>query len=209
MKVKICGITNQEIAELCEQNNCDFVGAIFYEKSCRNLDLKNAKSIFKNLKITKKVAVVVDPVEDFVKSVIDQFNPDLIQFHGQESIADLELFKKNYPKTPIIKAISIASKNQLENIKIFEPIIDYFLFDAVEPGSGNVFDWHILNHLNISKPWFLAGGISLANIEQAIKITNAKLIDISSSLEKTRGVKDKNLVLDFLNKINNLKQKCC
>ena len=109
--------------------------------------------------------------------------------------------KKIFPKISIIKAISIFSKDDLNKIKNFDNHIDYFLLDNKNPGSGEAFDWKILQDFNLTKPYFLSGGINIKNIDEAIKIVNPKFIDISSGIEEIKGIKSSKLIIEILQKI--------
>lgn len=204
MKVKVCGITNANIAKLCDQYCCNFVGAVFHPKSPRYLTPIKANEIFSNLKNSQTVAVVVDLNISQLAEIFKDFTPNFVQFHGDENVDFLRQFKKNFPDIGIIKAFRISGVEDLLASDDFAPFSDYFLFDGKQPGVGLGFDWNCLQKAKILKPWFLAGGLTLDNIDQAVKITKAKMIDISSSLEKIRGQKDEDLVKEFFNKIKNL-----
>ena len=103
----------------------------------------------------------------------------------------------------MIKAFSIASNADLNQIKDFVDLSDLFLFDGKNPGSGSKFDWKILHNFSCPKDWFLSGGLNIQNIDEALKITGAKMIDVSSGIEKIRGQKSLNLIADFMNKTKN------
>lgn len=205
MLIKICGITDCSIAKIADDNSCNFLGGVFYDKSPRHLEINHAKLVFKDVKNAKKVAVVVNPSQQYLQQIINHFQPDFIQFHGHENCHFINYFKENYPKIKIIKAFSIESKSDLLQIEQFSSLVDFYLLDGKNPGTGQAFDWSILQDFKSLKPWFLAGGLTLENINQAIKITNAPMIDISSGLEKIKGIKDQELVLALLNKFNNKK----
>lgn len=205
MFIKICGITDCSIAKIADDNGCNFLGGVFYAKSPRHLEIDQAKTVFKTVKNAQKVAVVVNPSQQYLLQIINHFQPDLIQFHGHENCQFINDFKENYPKIKIIKAFSIESKSDLLLIEQFNAVADFYLLDGKNPGTGQAFDWSILQNFKSNKPWFLAGGLTLENINQAVKITNAPMIDISSGLEKIKGIKDQELVLALLNKFNNNK----
>jgi phosphoribosylanthranilate isomerase len=204
MKVKICGIVDASIAKLADQNYCDFLGVVFYNKSPRYVEIKDAKKISQVITKAKKVAVVVEPKMDYLDEIISNFVPDFIQFHGQIKLDFFEQFKEKFPKIGIIIAQGVSKAEDLKKFDNFNNIADYFLIDGAISGSGKVFDWSILKDFKSSKPWFLAGGLTLDNILQAIKITNANMIDISSGLEKTRGIKDPDLIIALMKKLNKI-----
>jgi phosphoribosylanthranilate isomerase len=204
MKVKICGITDPSIAKLIDQSNCDFLGVVFYNKSPRHVEIRDAQKISQVITKAKKVAVVVEPEIDYLEEIIFNFMPDFIQFHGQIKLDFLEQFKEKFPKIGIIIAKGVSKAEDLKEFDNFYNIADYFLIDGAISGSGKVFDWSILKDFKCTKPWFLAGGLTLDNILQAIKITNATMIDISSGLEKTRGIKDPDLIIALMKKLNKI-----
>jgi len=206
MRIKLCGFNEIESLETAIQHNCDFLGFIFVKNSVRNINYEQANSFAKIIpKNIAKVAVVLRASADHIEKINNALKPDFFQFHGDESVDDILYFKEKYPNIKIIKAISVATKNDLTQIKMFENYIDYFLFDNKNPGSGNKFDWDLLTNVNTSKPWFLSGGITADNIEEAIIRTNAKLFDISSGIEKIRGQKSNELIINLMRKFNSLK----
>lgn len=202
MKVKICGITDSKIAEFVDQCGCDFMGVVFYNKSLRYVEPKNSTLIADSIVKSRKVAVVVEPNMDFLNEIIINFKPDFIQFHGNLNHQYFLKFKNKYPDIGVIIGKNIINKNDLEDLKNFDDIADYFLLDGAKSGSGQSFDWSIIGNFNFTKPWFLAGGLTLDNINEAIKITKASMIDISSGLEKTRFIKDKDLIMALMKKLN-------
>ena len=204
MKIKICGITDPSIAKLVDQSNCDFLGVVFYNKSPRHVEIKDVQKISQAITKAKKVGVVVEPKMDYLEEIVSNFVPDFIQFHGQIKLDFLEQFNAKFPKIGIIVAQGISKTEDLKKFDNFYNIADYFLIDGAISGSGKVFDWSILKDFKCSKPWFLAGGLTLDNILQAIKITNANMIDISSGLEKTRGIKDSDLIIALMKKLKKI-----
>ena len=127
-----------------------------------------------------------------------------MQFHGQIKQEFYEQFKIKFPNIGIINAQGVSGAEDLKKFDNFYTIADYFLIDCLISGSGKPFDWSILQNFKFQKPWFLAGGLTLDNILQAIKITNATMIDISSGLEKTRGIKDPDLIIALMKKLNKI-----
>lgn len=208
MKIKFCGFNDINSLECAIENSCDFLGFVFVKNSVRNINYQQAdifaKFIPKNI---SKVAVVVNASDDEIEKINNSLRPDFFQFHGEENLQFIHGFKEKYPNIKIIKVISIANKNDLTQIKMFENYIDYFLFDNKNPGSGNKFDWDLITNIKTSKPWFLSGGINIENIEDAIIKTNAKLFDISSGIEKVRGHKSNELIVNLMKKINSLKNQ--
>jgi len=202
MKIKLCGFSEEESLKTAINCGCDFIGFVFYDKSERNISIRKAKEISKIIPTTiAKVAVVVSPNQGFLSEIVDEFKPDYVQFHGQESVEYLEKFKQNFPEIKIIKALAIKEKQDLDDVKNFEEIADLFLFDNISGGSGKVFDWNLLKNLNTNKEWFLSGGINVSNVKEAVKKTGAKMIDVSSGIESSKGVKSSKIITDFIREI--------
>jgi phosphoribosylanthranilate isomerase len=202
MKIKLCGFTEVKTIETAINYGCDFIGVVFAKNSIRYVDPNSAKILSDQIPNSiGKVAVVVNETIDTIKKINQNFQPNFFQLHGEEDINYIENLKKIFPKISIIKAISIFSKNDLTKIKNFDNHIDYFLLDNKNPGSGEAFDWKILQDFNLHKPYFLSGGINIKNIDEAIKIVNPKFIDISSGIEETKGIKSSKLIIEILQKI--------
>lgn len=206
MKVKLCGFTNQETIDLAVKLGVDFIGLVFYQPSPRNIEPEKAAQIITNIpKSVKKVAVVVDASDDKIAQIIEYFGPDLLQLHGQETPQRVAEIKKKF-SLATIKALAIHDTTSLVKIKDYEDAVDYFLFDAKTPGSGQSFDWEILKNLNIKKDFFLSGGLNIENIDEALKTTQAQIIDLSSGIEEIKGLKSPKLIQEFMQKISILKK---
>lgn len=198
MKLKVCGLTNLPQIQELASSKVDFLGFIFYEKSPRyvlnSLSLKEIKAI----QHEGKVGVFVNESLENIIQISEKANLDFIQLHGDEDenfIAALR--KKLVPQVQIIKVIRIGQPTADEVQKIINnqpSAVNYLLFDTDSKsfgGTGNSFEWNILNDLKIEKPFFLSGGISLENIHQLSKI-NAQpfALDINSKFETEPGTKD-------------------
>lgn len=209
MKVKLCGFTEKETISSAIKAECDFLGFVFYKKSPRYISPKNAALISKDIpaKISK-VAVVANSTFDELQKILEEFPVDFVQFHGDETPNFLKDFHKKFPKIKIIKAFRIAKSEDLRQIKDFENSADLFLFDTkVEGeigGSGKKFDWKILKNFQSKKDWFLSGGLNISNLDEALKITDAKMVDVSSGIEEVRGKKSTKLIKEFMTLVANL-----
>lgn len=184
MKIKICGIRSNDDINLINKYKPDYCGFIFFEKSKRFLKFNKAKELSKKVDNSiKKVGVFVDRPFSEIKAYIDSGIIDFVQLHGNETN---ELIKKIQDlNIPVIKAIRINNENDFDQIKKYQP--DYFLFDVKSDkfigGTGESFNWKLLKNYNKDIPFFLAGGINIDNIKDALK-TNAYSLDISSAIEK-------------------------
>ena len=205
-KLKVCGLTKLDQIEELISLKVDFLGFIFYEKSPRyvldSLDLEEIKAI----KHSGKVGVFVNESLEQIIEISEKAKLNFIQLHGDETDDFVtELRNKLNAKIGIIKVFRVG--NDLQNLKFkiqnLEFNIDYFLFDTDSKsfgGTGNSFDWQILNDLEITKPYFLSGGISEENIEN-IKLLKQKpfALDINSKFELESGNKNIDKIIEFKN----------
>lgn len=202
IKIKICGIKTLEAYEASK--DADFIGFVFHPKSPRFINAEKAKKISeKRYKNQKIVGLFVDTEESVIEYIADLVNLDFLQFHGNEDIKKIYYFK-NKLKLPIIKSISISSTLDTQKLKEYIEICDMILFDSIPVnknlpgGSGKTFNWNYLKNIKINGDWMLAGGLCKENLLEAIKITKAPIIDLSSSLEDIRGEKSPEKIKDFL-----------
>jgi len=205
--VKICGLKTKPDIQTAIDNGADFLGFIFFPPSPRNISPQQAQEISANVPTNiKKVAVIVDMSEDDIYSLLSQFDADIIQMHGEESPEFVQNIKDRF-KLPIIKAIPVEDKNNLEEIEKYKDIADYIMLDkkpditdGIPGGTGKSFNWDILKNTDLPNNWILSGGLNIDNVTQAIEQTGASFIDVSSGVEKARGVKDPELIKAFLQK---------
>jgi phosphoribosylanthranilate isomerase len=179
MKIKICGLTQPEEAAYLNKNKVDFAGFVmFCPKSKRNVSVEQAAEIMKKLSPDiKKVAVVVAPTEEQMK-LIEAAGFDYIQIHGK--VAD-ELISGS--SLPVLKAFNVSDIEEFQHYKELDNIAGY-VFDAGEPGSGKVFDWDMLKDIERDDRLFvLAGGLTPANVAQAIAYVRPDAVDVSSGVE--------------------------
>lgn len=207
-KVKICGISTPEAAKAALDDSADFLGFIHFAKSPRHLTVDTMSHLIFRVRAmgdpARLVSVVVDPSDDLLGALRDQVRPDLIQLHGHETPQRVaEIAQK--VNIPLIKALPVSDINDLRAASGYEPHVDYLLFDAKPPkdavvpgGLGLSFDWTVMRHLAVSRPWFLAGGLTAANVGDAVAQSGALMLDASSSLESAPGVKDAGLISGFL-----------
>ena len=206
MIFKICGLKNKESLLCCEENNADFFGMIFYEKSPRNITLNEANILINtsnNLRI-RPVGVFVDHEINDLKKIISSLRLEHIQLHGSESQLYIDEIKNQFD-VKIIKKISINNSEDL-NINNKFKNIDYLLFDykpdsdELPGGNAKSFDWNLLKDQKITIPWFISGGINETNVKNIQNLLNPNGIDLSSGVEVSKGIKSNS-------KINNLFKK--
>ena len=195
--IKICGMNNAEMIKTAISNKVDYLGFVFYEKSPRNLTVDEAK-VLTNLVPTniKKVAVLVDPDDNFLEQIKTLF--DFFQLHGSETNQRIKAVKSKF-NNKIIKAVKIKTKEDLEQINKFKDADD-LLIDTPAMERSETFDFNLLKGVDISS-YFLAGGINIKNVDQALK--HSRKLDLSSGLEIKPGMKDAKKIIEFMNKVKN------
>ena len=195
-ELKICGITSENIIKkIVEKGGCKYLGFVFYSASPRNLSIEKSEkltSIVPNH--IKKVAVLVNPDNNFVERIKNQF--DYLQLYDTDPARVKEL--KLIFKKKIIQSIQVKKEEDINLYKQYIGIADEFLFDSSAMEKSSMFNWNYLKNIKI-KSWFLAGGINIDNVNEALKI--APKIDISSALEDNTGEKSEKKVINFLEKI--------
>ncbi|MFV0328406.1 MAG: phosphoribosylanthranilate isomerase [Dysgonomonas sp.] len=221
MKIKVCGMKYPDNIHELGKLPIDYMGFIIYSKSPRYLlDPNLGSENFTEDRLTekrdlldtipshiKKVGVVVNDIPNLVISYIKDFGMDCIQLHGMENHFFCEFIREKSPGTEIIKAISVSEASDLERTKKYtKDDCDYFLFDTKTPqhgGSGQKFDWNILNSYNGDIPFFLSGGISIddANTINGIKHPQLYGLDLNSKFEIEPGLKDIELLNQFIQQL--------
>lgn len=183
-KIKICGLTRKEDILAVNEIKPDYIGFVF-AKSKRQISLEQAQELKKQLSFDiPSVGVFVNEKTEKISHIVQRGVIDIIQLHGQETNAEIKMLKKMF-HLPIIKAISVKTKYDIQQAEKMEA--DYILFDNGAGGTGETFDWNLLK--NIKKPYFIAGGLQIENIQEALKKCPYG-VDVSSGVE-TEGKKDK------------------
>ncbi len=208
IKIKICGIKNTAILDCCNELKIDYFGLIFFKKSPRNITINYANNLINHQKkkYTIPVGVFVNYNLNELNKLIKIINLKYIQLHGNENNTYISTLKKKNNLT-IIKAITIEDKNDLKKIELYSKA-DFFLFDyksknnEMPGGNAKSFDWSILKNINISKPWFISGGINKNNIKKLLETLNPYGIDISSGVEDKPGFKNVKKIKEIVKIIN-------
>ncbi|MFB2552995.1 phosphoribosylanthranilate isomerase [Ensifer soli] len=202
--VKICGLKTREAVETAVSLGASHTGFIFFPKSPRHIEPDDAGAIAAAARGRAKiVAVTVDADNDALDEIVSGLSPDMLQLHGSES-PDRVLTIKAVYGLPVIKALSVSDSGDLKRIDAYLGIADRFLFDAKPPkgadlpgGNGVAFDWRLLAALDEGVDYMLSGGLNAGNIAEALALTRARAVDISSGVESAPGVKDPALMRDF------------
>ena len=202
---KICGLTTPETLDAALAGGAAFVGAVVFPKSPRHLDPLHAATLFERARGKAKiVAITVDANDALLTEIALILKPDLIQLHGAESPARAEQVRI-LTGAGIIKALPIRAHEDFAGAEAWEPFADHLMFDAKPPegsdlpgGVGARFDWTLLADRAFRRPWFVAGGLTPDNVADAIRISGAPAVDVSSGVETAPGVKDPALIAAFL-----------
>ena len=210
VQVKICGINSVESADAALRARADFAGLVFHPKSPRALNAEQAVALADRLRGRAKiVTLLVDPDDAMLKMVVSKVKPDILQLHGRESAARVSEIRAQ-TGLPVMKAIAIAEASDFAAVPEYEAVADMILFDAKAPanatregGHGAAFDWQLLRGRNFKRPWLLAGGLTADNVAQAIAVTGAPGVDVSSGVESAPGVKDVSLIARFADAARN------
>jgi phosphoribosylanthranilate isomerase len=203
-EVKICGLTDAESIDAAIEAGAEFIGLVFFAKSPRAVTAEQAAELTQFIEGVQKVGLFVDPDDSLLNEVLTQVRLDLLQFHGSESPERLAEVRLEYG-VPVMKVIAVAEAADLDAATPYLDVVDYLLFDAKPPkgadlpgGNAVSFDWSILKGYNAPVPWMLAGGLTPANVAQAIKATGAPIVDVSSGVESAPGVKDADKIRAFV-----------
>ncbi len=199
-RIKICGITNIDDAMVCIDNGADALGFVFCKASPRNIEPEQAQFIIEQLPpFVTTVALFMDAGSDEVRQVLSRVQLMSLQFHGQESEDFCQQFSM-----PYIKAVAMGSVQNLTEQAQKYASTQALLLDSNElgkmGGSGKTFDWN-RKIQQIDKPLVLAGGLSADNVAQAIKKFRPYAVDVSSGVEKSKGIKDHQLVKQFIKQV--------
>ena len=204
-RAKICGLTTPETLDAALDHGAAFVGAVIFEKSPRHLDPLHAATLFERGRgRAKVVAVVVDPGDMLLTEIGLILRPDFIQLHGAETPERAAEIRR-LTGAGIIKALPIRTEADFASVADWEPVADHLMFDArpvegsaLPGGVGARFDWGLLAGRTFQKPWFLAGGLNPDNVAEAVRVSGAPLVDVSSGVESAPGVKDAGRIAAFL-----------
>jgi len=205
--VKICGLRTEAALQAALEAGADYVGLVFHAASPRNVDLATARRLADKARgKAKVVALLVDPDDRRLDEVVTAVDPDVIQLHGSETPARVAEVSQRC-KRPVMKAVKVASPADAEAALAYRDQAALILFDAKAPegrpgalpgGNGVAFDWQALESVRGRFAYMLAGGLTPVNVAEAIRLTGAKAVDVSSGVESRPGEKDAELIRRFL-----------
>ena len=205
---KICGLTTPAALDAALAGGAAFVGAVVFPRSPRHIAPLHAATLFERARNKAKiVAVTVDADDALLTEIALIVRPDLIQLHGSETPARAERVR-TLTGAGIVKALPIRVHEDFAEADGWEPFVDHLMFDAKPPegsdlpgGVGARFDWTLLAGRAFRHAWFLAGGLDPDNVAQAIRVSGAPMVDVSSGVESAPGVKDPALIAAFLDTV--------
>ena len=206
VRVKICGITDETALKAAVSAGASYLGFVFFEKSARHLTLEKAAALAAQVPDgVLKVSLTVNAADALLDPIVETLKPDLLQLHGSEPPERLSEIKARYG-IPVMKAIAVGGPEDLEAVAIYQKVADLLLFDAKPPksmagalpgGNGLVFDWSLIAGNRPDIPWMLSGGLDADNVGEAVRMTGAPAVDVSTGVESAPGRKDPERIRAF------------
>ncbi|MGI8570013.1 MAG: phosphoribosylanthranilate isomerase [Methylocella sp.] len=212
--VKICGLATEDGLDAALACGADMAGFVFFDKSPRHVSLELAANLGRRVATRAcKVLVTVDAGDASLATAIKALDPGILQLHGSETPERVAAIRARFG-LPVMKAVGIGEAADLAIIPVFDGVADYLLFDAKprqatgRPGGNRErFEWSLLGRIKPKKPWLLAGGLDADNVADALAQTGAPGVDVSSGVESTSGVKDKNKIAAFIAAVRGTAEK--
>jgi phosphoribosylanthranilate isomerase len=204
-KVKICGLKTEAALEAALAGGADYIGLVFFPQSPRNVPLATATALADTARgRAQVVALMVDPDDALIDMVMAAAAPDVLQLHGEETPERAAHIRRRWG-TPVMKAIKVETPQDAHAALAYRGAADLILFDARAPadgtrpgGNGAPFDWRTLLGVKDQVPFVLSGGLTPDNVAEAIRVTGAPVVDVSSGVETRPGEKDPDLIRRFL-----------
>lgn len=203
--IKICGLRTSESLDAALDERADFVGFVFFPPSPRNVSFDLARDLGARVRgRSRKVALTVDADDALHEAIVEALGPDLLQLHGHETPGRVAALKARFG-LPVMKAVPVETATDLKAVPAYAAVADWVLFDARAPkdatrpgGLGKPFDWTLLKGLDPGLPFMLSGGLEPGNVGQALEVTSAPAVDVSSGVELKPGVKDPSKIVAFI-----------
>ncbi len=197
IRVKICGLRTEADVAAAAAAGAAYAGFVFFPKSPRHLEVAAARELALAAPVgLAKVALVVDATDAALDAIVEAVPLDMLQLHGHETPDRVAVVRARYG-LPVMKAVGVADEGDLAALFDYSTVADQLLIDAKPPkgaalpgGNGLAFDWRLVAQRRWLRPWMLAGGLTPANVAEAIRLTNARQVDVSSGVESAAGVKD-------------------
>lgn len=203
--IKICGLSTQATLEAALEAGVERVGFVVFRKSPRHVTMDGVRALAAGVKGRAAIVVLtVDAGDALMAGVIEAANPSLLQLHGRESPERVAAIRARFGR-PVMKALGISGRHDLAAVPAYAAVADEILFDAKPPpgaplpgGNGVAFDWQILSALDLPVPFMLSGGLTPDNVGEALSVSRAPAVDVSSGVETSPGVKDPEKILAFV-----------
>jgi phosphoribosylanthranilate isomerase len=203
--VKICGLSTPATVDVALDAGADMVGFVFFAPSPRNVSVDTARALGARVRARAlKVALSVDADDALLAASIEALRPDMLQLHGRETAARVTAVKARFG-LPVMKAIPIETAADLAAVATYAGSADRLIFDARAPraatrpgGLGKAFDWRLLENLASPLPFMLSGGLDAGNVAEALAVTRAPGVDVSSGVERAAGEKDPDRIRAFI-----------
>jgi phosphoribosylanthranilate isomerase len=205
IRVKLCGLTALSDIDVAVAAGAAYVGFVFFPKSPRHLDVARAAAMSTAVPAGLcKVGLIVDADDAMLDMVTSAVPLDMLQLHGSETPDRVRAIKSRYG-LPVMKAVGVATSSDLVALDSYCRVADQVLVDAKPPkdaqlpgGNGLAFDWRLIAGRRWPVPWMLAGGLTPDNVAEAVRLTGARQVDVSSGIESAPGVKDPDLMRAFV-----------
>ncbi len=213
VRAKICGLNSRESVEAAVAGGAAYVGLMFYPRSPRYVapDLAAQLAALVPADVCR-TAVLVDPDDDLLAHLVATVPLDLLQLHGSETPERVRAVRAHFG-LPVMKAVQVAGMQDLDRARLYRASADRLLFDAKPPktmadalpgGNALAFDWQLLSDVEWPLPWMLSGGLDADNVAEAVAISGAREIDVSSGVEDAPGRKNPDLIARFLEQVKAL-----
>ncbi|MBP0483786.1 phosphoribosylanthranilate isomerase [Sagittula salina] len=205
IRVKICGLSRAEDVAACAEAGAAYGGFVFFPKSPRAVTPEQARALALEAPVgLAKVALVVNADDALLDAVTATVPLDMLQLHGSETPERVTEVRARYG-LPVMKAVGVATEDDLPKLGLYAQVADQLLIDAkpapgaeLPGGNGLSFDWRLIAGRRWPRPWMLAGGLTPENVGEAIRMTGAAQVDVSSGVESAPGVKDAGRIADFI-----------
>lgn len=205
IRVKICGLKTEADVAAVAASGAAYMGLVFFAKSPRHLSLPEARNLALAAPVgLAKVALTVNADDTTLDAIVEAMPLDMLQLHGAEPPERVAEVRARYG-LPVMKAVGVADEGDLAALFDYSLVADQILVDAKPPktadlpgGNGLSFDWRLVAQRRWLRPWMLAGGLTPQNVAQAIRLTNARQVDVSSGVETAPGQKDAALIRAFV-----------
>lgn len=204
-EVKICGLSTPDTLRAALDAGAAMVGLVFFPKSPRHVPLDRARELAALARGRAAIVILtVDASDDELAGLVEEIRPDWLQLHGREKPDRVGAVRARFG-LPVMKAVGVATRADLQTAALHAAVADRILLDAKPPpdaalpgGNGRIFDWTLLAGLDLPVPFMLSGGLTPANVAQAVRLAGVAGVDVSSGVETAPGVKDVGLIRSFV-----------